>query len=421
MSSSAILLKLGKCGYPRFNMGCFDEDFDLDAALEQHLEEDFQEGEADASTAAEAATPRAQVFEVEGGGAEARGVNTNELEVPDAEELPTRGRAFTLRAKRIGLTFAQCNISPEEAAKQLMEVKGTVGLRIARETHADGTPHLHCLLLKGQERKDGDAYDLKEEGKSFHPNIRVLKTAKHACHWHFYLEKESKPIQAGTYKVPAMPGRTKKGEDILKDAHAEGVQSALKKYIEAGGAMEKVPMVQRGLEIMLAPEKKKPRWQHVADEQNIQLRAWQKDLIERLKQPPKQRRLFWICGPPGCGKTTFSNHLVKEFGKDDVFFCGKSVSYDGLVYQYQQQSVVIFDFPKSFDWIQMGRAAASCIEKFTEFGCMMNTPKYKGRSMVQLLGHCVVFSNIECIPELMHRDVQEINLLHMSEARRNRL
>lgn len=401
-------------------MACFDEDFDFEAALEEQIEIGNREGDADASTSADVPTPRAPVHEVEGGGAEARGVNLEELEIPTEEELPKVGRAFTLRASRIGLTFAQCDIGPEEAARQLMEVKGTIGLRIAQETHADGTPHLHCLLLKGRERKDGDAYDIKKEGKSFHPNIRVLKTAKHACHWHFYLEKESKPMQAGTYKVPAMPGRKQKGEDILKDAKNEGVPAALRKYIEGGGQVEKVPMVQKGLEIMLAPEKKKARWQHVADEQQIVLRAWQKSLIAKLKEPPKPRQLFWVSGPPGCGKTTFSNYLVKEFGKEDVFFCGKSVSYDGLVYQYKEESIVLFDFPKSFDWMQMAKPAAACIEKFTEFGCIMNTPKYKGRT-VQLLGHCVVFANIESIQELQHRDVVEINLLHMSEAQRNRL
>lgn len=421
-------------------MACFEEEFDIEAALAEAIEaeaasstargsadvepevvassgeeEAVHEVDPETSTAAEV-----EVHEVEGGGAEARGVDVDNLELPEEEALPTEGRAFTLRAKRVGLTYAQCPIPPEEAAKMLMGVKGTVGLRVAAEKHADGTPHLHVFLQKGQERKDGNVYDLTFEGKTYHPNIRPLKSAKHACNWHFYIEKESKPVQAGTYKVPALGGRGKKAVDLLKTATTSGVDEALKEYIENDGKLERVAQVETGLRRMLQPAAKKPRWLDEAESHSIVLRAWQKDLLAKLDSPPRKRQLFWVSGPPDCGKSTFAAYLAKHFGKDEIFYAGKSVSYDGLVWMYKQESIVVFDFPKSFDWIKMGQHAASCIEKFTEFGNMMVTPKYTGKK-VRLLGHCIVFANIESIPELQHRDVVEVNLLHLSEAQRNRV
>lgn len=398
-------------------MACFAEDFDLEGAFEEMLETEAElhTAGADTSTAAEV-----EVHEVEGGGAEARGVDLQNLEIPEAEALPTQGRAFTLRAKRVGLTYAQCPIPPEQAAKMLMGVKGTIGLRVAAEKHADGTPHLHVLLQKGQERKDGDAYDLIYEGKTYHPNIRPLKTTKHACNWHFYIEKESKPVQAGTYKVPSLGGRGKKAVDLLSTATTSGVDAALKEYIENDGKLERVTQVEAGLRRMLEPTKKKPRWEAEADEHTIVLRAWQKELIQKLEQPPKKRQLFWVCGPPDSGKSTFANYLGRHFGTDDVFHAGKCVSYENLVHMYKSESIVAFDFPKSYDWIKMGQAVAACVEKFTEFGNWMTTPKYTGKK-IRLLAHCIVFANIEAIPELTHRDIVQVNLSLMSESQRNRL
>lgn len=406
-------------------MALFEEDFDFEAALEEAIEEDQNaRGSADADPgepAGEAGEAEGeQVGEEEGAfvsDAAHFGIDVaDESKLPEAEELPVEGRAFHTAATRLGLTYARCTMDPKALLQKLVEQPWCLGGRAVRETHADGTPHVHVFLQKKRTKVSGTAFDVN----GFHPNIRPMKTQAHAVHWHFYLEKEGRPVQCGVYKVPTMGGRGKKGVDILKDAQKDGVKVALEKYIEAGGQVEKVPMVQKGLEIMLAPEQKKARWQHVADAQQITLRAWQKDLIAKLKEPPQPRQLFWVSGPPGCGKTTFSNEIKKIFGNDDVLFCGKSVSYDGLVYMYTQQSVVVFDFPKSYDWAQMAKPAAACIEKFTEFGSMMNTPKYRGKG-VQLLGHCVVFANVECIQELMHRDVVEINLSHMSEAQRNRL
>lgn len=433
-------------------MACFEEHFDLEGAFEQmleeeqeregrsrsprrHAEEEAEEQHApqDAEAQAEPGEPAGEPGDADEQGSTAAGSSTDappgpdafgitldEGNVPEAEELPTSGRAFATRAERLGLTYPRCPVPLEVVVDKLLAIGCVKGVRACVETHEDGSPHIHAFVQKTRNQLGCRDFDISYQDQNYHPNIRKIANNTHAVHWYFYLQKETVPLQKGVFKTPSLGGRSKKGIEVLKEAERDGTEAALRAYVEQGGALEKVPNMARAIEIVKKKELKVPRWQKNADEHTIVLRAWQRDLLAKLDQPPKKRQLFWVSGPPDSGKSTFANYLATHFGKDDVFYAGKSVCYENLVWMYKCQCVVVFDFPKSYDWMKMGPFAASCIEKFTEFGNIMTTPRYTGKH-VQLLGHCIVFSNIECIPELMHRDIVEVNLLKMSEAERNRV
>lgn len=361
-----------------------------------------------------------EVRVAEVGGAEELGIDIAKLEIPDSEELHTNGKPFDLRVRRVGLTYPKCDLDPKVAAAQLMKVNGTIGLRCAREQHADGTPHLHVFLQRKQHQvKDGREFDLQGENKSFHPNIKKLKTALHAVHWHFYLEKESTPVVCGTYKMPSLGGKKTKltQEAILDTASREGIDAALHRCIKEGDVkLDRITQVEGGLERMLRPAKR-PRWAELIKiAQPIILRNWQKEVLAMLNEPPQKRRILWIEGPPECGKTTFSNYIKTEF--KDVLMCGQKCKLDDILFMYDTHQIVCFDYPLAFPWAEMSKAVGAVLEKMSEFGAEMCSAKYKGKE-IQLMCHCLVFSNREPIDEIQHRDVKRWNLNAMTPMQRN--
>ena len=94
--------------------------------------------------------------------------------------------------------------------------------------------------------------------------------------------------------------------DRVNFAKSEGIDSALRDYVETGGALEKAPNIKRRRQTMLeAP--RAPRFD--VPKLDINLRDWQVDLLARLNCQPVSRRIFWCSGPSGSGKTTFTSYL----------------------------------------------------------------------------------------------------------------
>ena len=54
-------------------------------------------------------------------------------------------------------------------------------------------------------------------------------------------------------------------------------------------------------------------------------------------------------------------------------------------------------------------AAATAIEKFSDFGTCLRSLKYKGKKCYAR-GHVVVFANRPPIPELAHRNIKEFHI-----------
>ena len=80
-----------------------------------------------------------------------------------------------------------------------------------------------------------------------------------------------------------------------------------------------------------------------------------------------------------------------------------------MVYNYDEEGVILWDFPKNFDWDNLSMAAASVIEKFSDFGTQLRSLKYKGKTCYAR-GHVVVFANRPPLPELSHRNVVEFHI-----------
>ena len=161
-----------------------------------------------------------------------------------------------------------------------------------------------------------------------------------------------------------------------------------------------------------AESKKPPRTKYDLPSmkaKDVTLRPWQKAALPRVMgRGPKARDIHWWWGGPDLGKS-FMNDYLTENHPHGCFTAGTRCCLDNLVYNYDEEGVVLWDFPMNFDWDNMSLAAATAIEKFSDFGTCLRSLKYKGKKCYAR-GHVVVFANRPPIPELAHRNVKEFHI-----------
>ncbi len=90
--------------------------------------------------------------------------------------------AFRLNAKQFFLTYPKCDVEKSEALDQIKSKFAAIVDRyvIAKEDHADGTPHLHMYIHFSQKVNVVRAtkFDLSFGGKTFHGNYQTARSAK---------------------------------------------------------------------------------------------------------------------------------------------------------------------------------------------------------------------------------------------------
>jgi len=71
---------------------------------------------------------------------------------------------------------------------------------------------------------------------------------------------------------------------------------------------------------------------------------WQRDMLERLRSPPEDRKIFWVWGHVGCrGKSTLVR-LAQAEGLSCTALGGKLAD---ISYLYDHESIVFFDVPRA--------------------------------------------------------------------------
>ena len=167
-----------------------------------------------------------------------------------------------------------------------------------------------------------------------------------------------------------------------------------------------MPSVRRGLEIMTAPSD--PAVRFVPPRLNITLRPWQVRLLGQLNEMPDVRRIFWVNGPPKSGKTTFTRYLEQEY-VGGIVNMGECVEMARALQAHRGYALVIWDFPKSFEWHLHKSRVGTTLETFSEFGSYRRSTMYRG-DRVQLCNHVLVFANIDPIENITHRRIQHYSL-----------
>nr|WBT00780.1 replication associated protein [Rose leaf curl virus] len=153
-----------------------------------------------------------------------------------------RANSFRINAKNYFLTYPKCSLTKEEALSQLEALETPTNkkyIKICRELHEDGSPHLHVLIqFEGKYQcKNQRFFDLVSPNRSahFHPNIQGAKSSTDVKS---YIDKDGDTLDWGEFQIDGRSARG--GQQTANDAAAEALNAGSK---EAAMAIirEKLP------------------------------------------------------------------------------------------------------------------------------------------------------------------------------------
>nr|WER78639.1 C1 [Tomato yellow leaf curl virus] len=139
-------------------------------------------------------------------------------------------RLFNIYAKNYFLTYPKCSLSKEEALSQLKNLETPTNkkyIKVCKELHDNGEPHLHVLILfegKYQCNNQRIVYLVSPNRSAhFHPNIQAAKSSTDVK---TYVEKDGDFIDFGVFQIDGRSARG--GQQSANDAYAEALNSGSK-------------------------------------------------------------------------------------------------------------------------------------------------------------------------------------------------
>nr|CDW92203.1 Replication Associate Protein [Tomato yellow leaf curl Mali virus] len=139
-------------------------------------------------------------------------------------------KRFKINAKNYFLTYPQCSLSLSESLSQLQTLETPVNklyIKICRELHENGEPHLHALIqFEGKYQCTNNRFfDLVSPSRSthFHPNIQGAKSSSDVKS---YIDKDGDTIDWGEFQIDGRSARG--GQQSANDAYAAAINSGSK-------------------------------------------------------------------------------------------------------------------------------------------------------------------------------------------------
>nr|QIH45312.1 replication protein [Ageratum yellow vein China virus] len=136
-------------------------------------------------------------------------------------------RRFRISAKNYFLTYPHCSLTKEETLDQIRTLGTTVNklyIKVCRELHEDGSPHLHVLIqFEGKFICTNQRlFDLVSPSRSahFHPNIQGAKSSSDVKS---YLDKDGDTLEWGEFQIDGRSARG--GQQTANDAAAEALNA----------------------------------------------------------------------------------------------------------------------------------------------------------------------------------------------------
>jgi len=311
------------------------------------------------------------------------------------------------------ITIPQTTIDYKELHKQLTEYTHTKYLLTKLEQHKDEGRHIHIVIRLSKTIRITAIHNIimsqpgaitglinYQKPDKINATIQYLKKEETSVADEPYLEHGDKPLEQG---------RPLKQYNIIQLAQEGDIEGAIEQVkIE----MTKEYLIHKqtidsNIEAIAKPKKKK----YIApsfNKEDITLTEQQHQVWNLLQYTPIPRRIIWVTGHYGSGKTFLYNY-IKANHEYDVYDAGQSSSMDNVVYGYNEEGVISWDLPRTFNFNDYGDAIANIIEKFSDFGQTITSKKYSGKQC-QVLGHVIVFSNHEPLEQLKHRNIVHIHL-----------
>nr|1L2M_A Chain A, Rep protein [Tomato yellow leaf curl Sardinia virus]1L5I_A Chain A, Rep protein [Tomato yellow leaf curl Sardinia virus] len=112
---------------------------------------------------------------------------------------------FSIKAKNYFLTYPKCDLTKENALSQITNLQTPTNklfIKICRELHENGEPHLHILIqFEGKYNCTNQRFfDLVSPTRSahFHPNIQGAKSSSDVKS---YIDKDGDVLEWGTFQI----------------------------------------------------------------------------------------------------------------------------------------------------------------------------------------------------------------------------
>ncbi|ALK27176.1 replication associated protein [Melochia mosaic virus] len=144
--------------------------------------------------------------------------------------MPSAPKRFRISSKNYFLTYPQCSLSKEEALSQIQTLTIPTNkkfIKICRELHENGEPHLHVLIqFEGKfVCTNNRLFDLVSPTRSahFHPNIQGAKSSSDVKS---YIDKDGDTLEWGEFQVDGRSARG--GQQTANDAAAEALNASSK-------------------------------------------------------------------------------------------------------------------------------------------------------------------------------------------------
>nr|CCE94334.1 replication associated protein (Rep) [African cassava mosaic Burkina Faso virus] len=136
-------------------------------------------------------------------------------------------RKFRINSKNYFLTYPKCSLTKDEALSQIRNLETPTNkkyIKICKELHDDGEPHLHVLIqFEGKYNCQNQRFfDLVSPTRSahFHPNIQGAKSSSDVKS---YIDKDGDTLEWGEFQVDGRSARG--GCQNANDAAAEALNA----------------------------------------------------------------------------------------------------------------------------------------------------------------------------------------------------
>lgn len=239
---------------------------------------------------------------------------------------------FRVQGKYFFLTYPRCTVDPNDLLLHLLEHGPglPVTIRVARESHADGTPHLHAGI------RYANRIDIRTESHfdyaGFHPNIQKCSN------WPAVLNYIAKDGDYYDYDGPEHPQDNHRGDRGASDEVTDYAEVAAD-YTDYGAWLnfalhEKIPFgyaeafwkdSRRDTSAtLLAPANPDEYWEFVGP--GLREQAWDETMKSVV-----------VSGPTGIGKTSWCKHVAPK----PALFVGHLDALRQFVPMYHRS--IIFD------------------------------------------------------------------------------
>lgn len=326
------------------------------------------------------------------------------------------------------ITIPQTTIDYEILHNKLAEFKHTKYLITKLEQHEDGGLHIHILIMLKATIRISAIHSIIIQQEGTIKGLIDYDKIKHLAKTINYIKKTDTSIEDKPYlEFGQLSDRIQQQVGSLNLALLDAIQKATEGNID--DAMQDIKnidplkylihkqVIKENLKTENATRKKYTPPD--MSKHNITLTAQQQKVWELLQTTPKQRRIIWVTGQYGSGKSFLMNYISKNH-EYLMYNAGQSIQFDNVAYGYDEEGVIAWDLPRTFDFQNYGDALANVIEKFSDFGQTITSKKYNGKTQ-QVLGHAIVFSNHNPIHQLLHRDIIHIDLSNEQDQNDNNI